>query len=333
MMHPGKHNLITDIKGLKVGNAADSTLKSGVTVVTADQPFTASSVILGGAPGSRETALLEPDKLVSAVDAIVLSGGSAFGLDAAAGVVDGLRRDGRGFAVGPHRVPIVPAAILFDLNNGGDKNWDTNPYPALGEKALDAAASGRFDLGSHGAGTGAVAGDVKGGLGSASLVLEDGTVVAALAAVNALGSPLVPHTGCFWAGLDEIDGEFGGLGAAAAHNPRIMPAIPKLAAAQGNTTIAIIATDAGLDKAGCQRLAVAAHDGMARALRPAHTPFDGDCVFALSTGGPAADPVRQMEIGHAASICLSRAIARGVWEAAAAPGDLMPTAQSQLGNN
>ena len=178
-----------------------------------------------------------------------------------------------------------------------------------------------------------MAGDVKGGLGSASLVLEDGTVVAALTAVNALGSPLVPHGGCFWAGLDEIDGEFGGLGAAADQDPRIMPAIPKLAAAQGNTTIAIIATDAGLDKAGCQRLAVAAHDGMARSLRPSHTPFDGDCVFALSTGdGPAADPVQQMEIGHAASLCLSRAIARGVWEAAAVPGDLMPTAQSLLGN-
>ena len=330
MMQPGKTNLITDIDGLKVGNAADTALKSGVTVITADTPFTAGVSILGGAPGSRETPLLDPDKLVSDIDAIVLSGGSAFGLDAASGVMDGLHRAGRGFAVGPHHVPIVPAAILFDLNNGGAKDWPQNPYPELGRKALTNAAEA-FDLGTEGAGTGALAGDVKGGLGSASLVLEGGISVGAVVAVNALGSPLVPGQQCFWAGLDEIDDEYGGLGAAQTHDPRIMPAMPKLDLGGGNTTIAVIATDARLDKAGCQRLAVAAHDGMARALRPAHTLFDGDCVFAVSTAtGGAPDPLMQMQLGHAAAICLSRAICRGVWSARAADGDLLPTAREVL---
>lgn len=330
-MQPGKHNLITDISGVKVGNAEDRTLKSGVTVVTADAPFTAGVSIMGGAPGSRETALLEPDKLVADIDAIVLSGGSAFGLDAASGVVEGLRRRGRGYAVGPHHVPIVPAAILFDLNNGGQKNWGENPYPGLGMAALDAAAESPFELGSHGAGTGALAGDIKGGLGSASMILDDGTAVAALVAVNAVGSPLVPGQGCFWAGLDEMNDEYGGLGAATAHSPGVMPDLPKLAVGNGNTTIAVIATDAVLDKAACQRLATTAHDGMARALRPAHTLFDGDCVFAMSMkDGKPADPARQMQLGHAAAICLTRAICRGVWEAEAEEGDTMPTARNLI---
>ena len=334
MMQQGKTNLITDIAGLKVGHADDDQLKSGVTVVTADTPFTAGVSILGGAPGSRETALLDPDKLVSDIDAIVLSGGSAFGLDAAGGVMNGLRKVGRGFAVGPHNVPIVPAAILFDLNNGGDKSWQNNPYYDLGHQAF-MAASENFDLGSFGAGKGALAGDVKGGLGSASMVLEDGTKVGAIVAVNALGSPLVPDQQCFWAGLDELGDEFGGLGAAQDHNPLEMPTIPKLmltgtnGAEAGNTTIAIVATDADLDKAGCHRFAVAAHDGMARALRPAHTLFDGDCIFGLSTGKKGKpDPVQQMQLGHAAAICLSRAISRGVWAAKPEKNDLLPTAGS-----
>ena len=194
-----------------------------------------------------------------------------------------------------------------------------------------ANAAATFDLGTEGAGTGALAGDVKGGLGSASLVLEGGIRVGALVAVNALGSPLVPGQQHFWAGLDEINGEFGGLGAALAHDPCIMPPMPKLDLGGGNTTIAVIATDARLDKAGCQRLAVAAHDGMARALRPAHTLFDGDCVFAVSTAeGNAPDPVMQMQLGHAAAICLARAICRGVWSARAEDGDLLPTARDKL---
>lgn len=328
-MKPGRLNLLTDIAGLAVGHAEDNTVKSGVTVITGDAPFTAAVNIMGGAPGSRETALLEADKLVSDVDAIVLAGGSAFGLDAAGGVMQGLRDRGRGYAVGDHRVPIVPAAIIFDLNNGGAKDWKENPYPDLGRGALDAAGQ-RFVLGSAGAGTGAMAGDVKGGLGSASLELDGGVTVAALAVVNALGSPLVPGQGRFWAAAFECDGEFGGHGIAQQHDPLVEPALPKLALA--NTTIAVIATNARLDKAGCQRLATAAHDGMARALVPSHTPFDGDCIFALSTGaGPEAGPAEQLRLGHAASICLARAIARGVYEASPADSDPMPTARQIIG--
>ena len=326
-MRPGDLNLLTDIGGLVVGNAEDHGLKSGVTVVTADRPVTAAVNIMGGAPGSRETALLDPDKLVTGVDAVVLSGGSAFGLDAASGVMAGLRDRGRGFAVGKHRVPIVPAAIIFDLDNGGNKDWRTSPYPDLGRAALDAAADG-FELGSVGAGTGAVAGDVKGGLGSASIQLEDGIRVAALAVVNALGSPVVPGQRHFWAAPHEVGDEFGGMGIAGQHDPLAEPRLPKLDAADGaggNTTVAVVATDATLDKAGCLRLATAAQDGIARAIQPAHTPFDGDCVFALATGeGKATSPRDQLRVGHAAAQCLSRAIARGIYHASAAPDDPMP---------
>jgi len=325
-MQRGESNLITDIPGLKVGNAEDHQLKSGVTVVTADEPFTAAVHIMGGAPGMRDTALLEPDKLVEDIDAIVLSGGSAFGLDAASGVMDSLREHGRGYRLGDQCIPIVPTAILFDLHNGGDKNWARNPYPELGRMACE-CASHDFALGTAGAGTGAIAGDIKGGLGSASVRLENGFRVAALVAVNAVGSPLVPGQRKFWAAPFEIEDEFGGLGLPQAIDPLLEPALPKLGDRPGgNTTIAIVATDAGLSKAGCLRLATAAQDGMARALVPAHTPFDGDCVFGLATGsaGPASAK-DQLMLGHAASLCLARAIARGVYAARPAAGDPFPS--------
>jgi D-aminopeptidase len=325
-MKTGAKNLITDVPGLRVGNADDHHLKSGVTILTADQPFMAGISIMGGAPGTREIALLDPDKGVNQIDAIVLSGGSAFGLDAAGGVMAGLRAAGRGFAVDSARVPIVPAAILFDLLNNGDKNWDENPYPALGRTAYD-NASNNFAIGTAGAGVGAIAGDVKGGLGSASVILESGVTVAALVAVNALGSPLIEGKHHFWAAPWEIKDEFGGLGLPQDFNPLKTPRIPKLAQGSGgNTTIAIVATDAPLDKAGCQRLATVAHDGMGRALVPAHTPFDGDLVFGISTRS-WQDEVTAVDIamiGHAASICLTRAIARGVYEADHAEDDPYP---------
>ena len=331
-MNMGKHNLITDIPGLRVGQAHDSRLKSGVSVLTADHPFTAGVSIMGGAPGTRDTALLEPDKLVTDIDAIVLAGGSAFGLDAASGVMAGLRADGRGFALGDMTVPITPAAILFDLLNNGDKDWDENPYPALGRTAYDTASSGRFDLGTAGAGYGAIAGDIKGGLGSASMVLPSGITVAALVAVNSVGSPVTPSGGHFWAAPCEVHQEFGGLGLPMDFDPLAPPIMPKLAAVpdkvnpSGNTTIAIVATDAPLDKAGCQRMATAAHDGIARAIVPAHTPYDGDLVFGVSTGGwTMTDSTPDLVmIGHAAGICLARAIARGVYEASPDDNDLMP---------
>ena len=330
-MKPGKRNLITDIAGLTVGNARDDRLKSGCTVLLGDRPMTAALHVMGGAPGTRESDLLAPDKLVQEVDALVLSGGSAFGLDAASGVADGLRAQGRGFAVGPARVPIVPGAILFDLLNGGNKDWTENPYKALGVAALEAAGPD-FPLGSEGAGAGATAGPLKGGLGSASLVLENGLTVGALVAANPLGSVVSGARGEFWAAPFEIDAEFGGRGIG--HDTDLLSEPDPFAEMGANTTIAVVATDARLTQAQATRLAVAAHDGMARAIFPSHTPFDGDLVFAVATGAtelsdPARDPLL---LGHAGAICLARAIARGVWHARSEPHDLLPTWKQKYEN-
>lgn len=329
-MRPGPRNLITDVAGLRVGNAADILLKSGVTVLTVDTPFAAAMHVMGGAPGSRETDLLAPDKLVQAVDALVLSGGSAFGLAACDGVMAGLHAAGRGFAVGAARVPIVPGAIVFDLLNGGDKNWHDNPYPALGRAALD-AASADFAIGSNGAGSGATTGNLKGGLGSASAVLDSGLTIGALVVVNALGRATVGDGPHFWAAPWEIGAEFGGLGL-----PGSFPATQEPAPAKQlgeATTIAIVATDAAMEKPALQRLATAAHDGLARALLPSHTPFDGDLVFAVSTKArPLTDPASQaFGLGHAAATVLARATARAVHAASPAPGDLQPCWQSLFG--
>ncbi len=322
-MRPGARNLITDVAGLRVGNAADAWLRSGATVLVGDAPFTAAVHVMGGAPGSRETDLLAPDKLVQLVDALVLSGGSAFGLDAASGVVDGLRALGRGFVAGDQRVPIVPGAILFDLANGGDKGWTENPYKPLGRAALAAAAED-FALGTAGAGSGATCHGLKGGLGSASAVLDGGLTVGALVAVNALGSVTVGEGPQFWAAPWELEREFGGLGLP----PRFAPAEEPLPGKRPGeaTTIAIIATDAALTQAQAQRLAIAAHDGMARAIVPSHTPFDGDLVFAAATGAkPMPDPLTDpFRLGHAAASCLARAIARAVYLAQPEPGDILP---------
>lgn len=328
-MRPGPRNLITDVAGLRVGHAADAGLRSGVTVLLADAPVTAAVHVMGGAPGSRETDLLAPDRLVQAVDALVLSGGSAFGLDAASGVADGLRERGRGFAVGAVRVPIVPAAILFDLLNGGDKAWAQNPYNRLGRKAL-LAAGVEFALGTAGAGYGALTGRWKGGLGSASAVLGNGMTVGALVAVNALGSVTVGEGPQFWAAPWELAGEFGGLGLPSAF-PASEEPMPRKRMGEA-TTLAIVATDAVLTQAQAQRMATAAQDGMARAIVPSHTPLDGDLVFAVATGARIlADPVAEpFLLGHAAACCLARAIARAVYHAQAMPGDLQQSWASRF---
>ncbi|WP_136635766.1 P1 family peptidase [Pseudooceanicola onchidii] len=329
-MEPGARNLITDVPGLVVGHASDAGVKTGVSVLLGDVPFTAGVHVMGGAPGTRETDLLAPDKTVEQVDALVLSGGSAFGLDAASGVADGLREMGRGFDVGGMTVPIVPGAILFDLLNGGDKAWTENPYKRLGRAALDAAGVD-FTLGTTGAGTGAVTAQLKGGLGSASVVLPSGVTVGALVAVNALGSAIVGDGPEFWAAPFEVGAEFGGLGAARRYPDPHLP-VTKLGSHR-NTTIGIIATDAALTQAQCTRLATAAHDGFARALVPSHTPMDGDLIFAAATGArPLADPVADtLLLGHAAATCMARAIARGVHAATAAPGDPFPTWAARFG--
>ena len=326
-LEPGPRNLVTDVDGFQVGNASEAALKSGTTVLTAEQPFTAAVHVMGGAPGTRETDLLAPDRLVQKVDALVLSGGSAFGLDAASGVADALAESGRGYPVGTFRVPIVPAAILFDLLNGGDKNWKENPYRGLGRRALKNAAT-NFELGTAGAGVGATTANLKGGLGSASLVLGKGITVGALVAANPVGSVTIPGSCKFWAAPFEIGDEFGQAGL-----PEEAPDLEATflgkhtALAPGaNTTIAIVATDANLTQSQAHRMAVAAHDGLARAIVPSHTPFDGDLVFAAASGTaqtPAEDS-DMLAIGHAASLCVARAVARGIRHATPEPGDLLP---------
>lgn len=333
-MIPGPRNLITDVAGLRVGNAHDDTIKSGTTVLVGERPFIASVDVMGGAPGARETELLAPDKMVQEVDALVLSGGSAFGLDAASGVMDRLREMGRGFRVETAIIPIVPGAIIFDLLNGGDKSWQANPYAALGRAALDTAAED-FALGTAGAGTGALTANLKGGLGSASLLLPSGHMVGALVVANPTGSVTMGDNAEFWAAPFEVDGEFGGLG------PRRDPLSFAQSArtkrdgtsAMANTTIAIVATDAILSKAQAKRLAVAAQDGIARAASPSHSPVDGDLVFSVATGiRPIEDPIRDViHLGHAAAVCLSRAIARAIYLATPVPGDIVPTWQQKWG--
>lgn len=329
-MHPGPRNLITDVAGLKVANVEDRTLKSGVTVVVCDQPTTAAVHVMGGAPGTRETDPLEPHNTVQTVDAIALSGGSAFGLDVASGVQAALREMGRGFSVGPVRVPIVPAAILFDLLNGGDKDWGRYPpYREMGYAATW-AVSEDFVLGSHGAGAGALTAGLKGGIGSASTLLPNGMTVGALVAVNALGSVTWGDTRHFRAAMHEIGDEFGGLGLPPAIPPEARQVRTKLNLGQpkdANTTIAVIATDARLTKAEAKRLAMAAHDGFAHAIWPSHTPMDGDLVFALATGqsGKAPEVPDMIDLSAVAASTMARAIARAVFSARPEAGDLMPT--------
>ncbi|WP_019954391.1 P1 family peptidase [Yoonia vestfoldensis] len=327
----GPRNLITDVSGLRVGNAQDDRIKTGTTVLVGGAPFTASVHVMGGAPGTKETDLLAPDKTVQQVDALVLSGGSAYGLDACSGVMDGLRAMGRGFAIGHVRIPIVPGAIIFDLINGGAKDWDENPYRALGLAALQNAGMD-FALGTTGAGTGALAAMQKGGLGSASLILPDGSTVGALVAVNALGSVTTPGGQHFWAAPFEMGEEFGGLGpdprgGLVSPEPSLKEQAMQMHASGGaNTTIAIVATDAPLTKVQCHRLAVTAHDGMARAIVPSHTPLDGDLVFGVATGNEGSvDATAFRNIAAAGAVCLSRAIARAVYEATAAERDILPT--------
>ncbi len=329
-MRPGPRNLITDVAGILVGNAEDHVIKTGCTVLTADAPFTAAVHVMGGAPGTRETDLLAPENLVQQADALVLSGGSALGLDAASGVANALRAQGRGFEVRGQNVPIVPGAILIDLLNGGDKTWHENPYAALGARALQGAGRD-FAIGTAGAGTGANCFDVKGGLGSASVVLENSTTVGAIVAINPIGSVLMGEGPHFWAAPFEVGDEFGGLGPGTPPDP--LAALRTRVNPGGNTAIAIVATDADLTQAQAKRVATAAHDGIARAIVPSHTPFDGDLVFAAATGArPLGDPfLDTMLIGHAAAMCLARAIARGVYHATAAENDPVATWRDRFG--
>lgn len=324
MIRTGVRNLITDVSGLRVGHATDERAGTGVTALLCPQPWVAAVDIRGGGPGVRETETLAPENVIAGIHALVLSGGSVFGLAAADGATARLAAQGVGLRLRPggHAIPIVPAAVLHDLANPGDKDWGENPpYRWLGMAAIDACAAD-FALGSVGAGCGAMAGWIKGGIGSASIDLGDGLVVGALAAVNPVGSVLMPDGGTYWAWPFEIDGEFGGRRpgpAVTARDPA--PDQTRLASLGrlvpgANTTLGVVATTAALDKGEAKRMAMMAQDGIARAIRPAHTPFDGDLVFALASGAvtvdAAARPAQLARIGSAAADCLARAIARGV---------------------
>jgi D-aminopeptidase len=309
-------NLITDVAGLLVGNADDARLASGVTAIIFAEPAVASVDVRGGAPATRETDLLEPHRTVERIDAIVLSGGSAFGLDASAGVQAYLREQDRGFAIGDIRVPLVCGASLFDLLNGGDKNWGRfPPYRDLGYAAA-AAAGLIFRLGTAGAGFGGTTVNQKGGLGSASALTGRGHTVGAVVAVNACGSVVVGSGPHFWAAPFEVGNEFGGFGFPYPLPPNALAPVAKGAVA-ANTTIALVATDAMLTKAQAKELAVMAQDGLARAIYPAHTTLDGDTVFAAATGQRTlAEPVGELtELGCLAANVLSRAVGRAVFEA------------------
>jgi D-aminopeptidase len=316
-----RHNLVIDVAGVRVGNAQAAATASGVTAIVFDTTNVASSVTRGGAPGSRDTKLLDTEMTVTGLDAVLLSGGSVFGLDAAGGAVSFLREQGRGVRVGSVRVPIAVQAIIFDLLNGGDKNWGRMPpYWDLGWQATQAASDRPFALGTVGGGYGATTATLKGGLGSASAMTATGFAVGAIAVVNAVGSATIGDGGHFWAAAWENGAEFGGLG---------LPQQVSLEArklrlkgqAQPSTTIALVVTDAIMTKAQANRLAIMADDGLARAIRPAHAPMDGDTVFAVATLHKAMrDDVYELtDIGLTAADCLARAIARGVYEATALP--------------
>jgi L-aminopeptidase/D-esterase-like protein len=326
VFRPGPRNLITDVAGLKVGHATDEAVRSGVTVLLCESGWAAAVDVRGGGPGTRETDALAPENLVGRAHAVVLAGGSVFGLAAADGVAASLSAQGIGLQLrtGSPSIPIVPCAVLHDLSNGGDKNWGLSPpYRDLGLSASTAARAD-FALGSCGAGRGAQAGMRKGGIGSASLDCRGGLVVGALVAVNSVGSVLMPDGKTFWAWPFELQKEFGGGGPPQSVMDLSDPA-PDEARLLGvgrlrtgvNTTIAVVACNADLSSVECRRIAMMAQDGIARAVRPAHTPFDGDTVFALAGAELPLDnnllrAAQVGRIGSAAADCLARAVARAV---------------------
>jgi L-aminopeptidase/D-esterase-like protein len=316
-------NLITDVAGVRVGHADDKALASGVTAIVFDQPAVAAIDVRGGGPGIRDGALLDPVNVVEKIDAIALSGGSAFGLEAGGGIQAWLAEQGRGFQIGQAAIPIVPGAICFDLLNGGNKKWGRfAPYRDLGYAAA-AAADTKFNIGSVGAGLGATVANLKGGLGSASARTESGVMVGALAVVNAVGSTTIGDGPWFWAAPFEVDNEYGGRGLPQSFTPEMLAMRLKggaAATAVENTTLAVVVTDAVLAKPQAKRLAMIAQTGFARAIYPVHAPLDGDVVFAAATGKKQIDPLFGLtELGMVAANVVARAIARGVFAATALP--------------
>ena len=332
-MRPGSHNAITDVPGVLVGHwqRRETGWATGTTVVLVPDGAVGAVDGRGGAPGTRETDLLAPHNLVQRANAVCLSGGSAYGLAAADGVMRWLAEHHHGFAVGtqPHEVvPIVPAAVLFDLPRS---DWGNRPDAESGYAACQAAAGGSVAMGTVGAGTGAKLGSVKGGVGTASVVLDDGSVVGALVAANAAGEAVDARTGRPWAADLELGGEFvvrwpdRPVELARRDNPL-------------NTTIGVVATDVRLSKAEARRLAMAGQDGLARAVRPAHSMFDGDTVFALATGArDLADGVFGLDrLCTAAADVFARAMVHALLAAESIPGlaayrEVWPESLSHVG--
>ncbi len=319
MPKTGEYNALTDVEGLDVGHFTDLEAACGVTVVLASDGAVAGVDVRGAAPGTRETDLLSPLNLVQEAQAVVLSGGSVYGLAASDGVVHWLADSGRGFPLDDeHVAPIVPAAVLFDLGRG--KEYVPPINPDWGRAACEAARSGPVEMGTVGAGTGAQSGGIKGGFGTASLILDSGITVAAAVAVNSLGFVINPVTGAPWEIGLEIDGEFGEQG----RRSVALPPPPQADPAR-NTTLGVVATDAVLTKAQAGKVAQMSHDGLARAIRPAHTMFDGDTIFCLATGIRELPEVQGFfladqaqginEIGHGAAECFARAVIQAVLSA------------------
>ena len=334
---PGNKNLITDIPGIQVGHAEDNTIGTGVTVIIGDQPFSAAVDVRGGGPGTRETDMLSLENSVGRADAIVLSGGSAFGLDACSEIQDLLRRDNKGYKLGNAVIPLVPGAVIFDLNLNDNPHVNTigepSPWRKLANKAYKSANT-NFLLGSFGAGCGATTATLKGGQGSTSWTqtFSNGEeyTVGALIINNAVGNPLLNEGPHFLSAHLEFGDEFGGYGISNTIYDNVLRSkrLPTQADRlkifdniSSNTVIGLIATNAPLTRSNLKRLAIMAHDGIARSLSPAHTPMDGDTIFSITTARDIKEQklenVDVLALGARASDCVARACNRAVYEAEA----------------
>ena len=334
---PGNKNLITDVPGIQVGHAEDIKIGTGVSVITGDKPFSAAVDVRGGGPGTRETDMLSLENSIGRADAIVLSGGSAFGLDACSEVQDLLRQDNKGYKVGKAIVPLVPGAVIFDLNLNDEPYVNTigeqSPWRLLANKAYKSANTD-FLLGSFGAGCGATTATLKGGQGSSSLsqILSNDKkyTVGAIVVNNAVGNPLLNEGPHFLSANLEFGDEFGGYGVCNDRYDNILRAkrLPPSAGQKrnfddisSNTVIGVVATDAPLTRSNLKRLAIMAHDGIARSLSPAHTPMDGDTIFSITTCQDVKEQVLEnvdiLTLGARTSDCVARACNRAVYEAEA----------------
>ena len=331
---PGSKNLITDVSGVQVGHAEDYKIGTGVTVITGDNPFSAAVDVRGGGPGTRETDMLSLENSIGRADAIVLSGGSAYGLDASSEIQDLLRDDGKGYQLGKAIIPLVPSAVIFDLNINDNphvnKIGHRSPWRNLANQAYK-SCSNNFLLGSYGAGCGATTATLKGGQGSSSWKQKYSNgqeyTVGAIVINNAVGNPLLNKGPCFLSGYLEINKEFGGYGASnknfdhvirSKRLPRSIGIADTFNQISSNTVIGVVATDAPLSRINLKRLAIMAHDGIAKSLSPAHTPMDGDTIFAISThqnNKSELDNIDILAMGSRISDCVARACNRAVYEA------------------